>query len=210
MSVLTLRCVAPFQAWSCNGNFGNRTVSDKPTKSGIVGMIAGAMGRVRGSDVSDLVGLVMGVRIDKPSVSTLIDYQSATGVKKDENWIACKHYLQDATFTVYLAHDDKAFLEEIVNALTHPVFPVYFGRRVCIPTRPIVMGITDADIQEVMKTTPCQARNATEPMELYLEGDVEKNDIRAIYIDQDLPLNTGKDTRLFGSRKYYQLDSVPV
>lgn len=40
--------------------------------------------------------------------------------------------------------EDTCFAQELAEALTHPVFPLYLGRRACPPTLPLCLGLAGA------------------------------------------------------------------
>ena len=50
MAVLLLRLAAPLQAWGSNSKFIIRNTEREPTKSGVVGMLAAALGIQRNDD----------------------------------------------------------------------------------------------------------------------------------------------------------------
>lgn len=101
----------------------------EPTKSGIVGMIASAMGRSREDEVSDLAGLELAVRTEQPG-RLLRDFQTEVTSKGRRMPISNRYYLQDAVFLVGLAGEDD-LLENVSLALGHPCRPLYLGRRSC-------------------------------------------------------------------------------
>ncbi len=53
-----------------------------------------------------------------------------------------RFYLQDAVFSV-IAEIPLLIADEAVSALKCPVWPIFLGRRTCIPSRPIFNGIYD-------------------------------------------------------------------
>lgn len=68
MAVLLLRLAAPLQAWGSSSKFIVRSTEREPTKSGVIGMIAAALGIQRNDDPQKLVPLTtlrFGVRADK-------------------------------------------------------------------------------------------------------------------------------------------------
>ena len=123
-----------------------------PTKSGIMGMIGCAMGLERGNPKLAAMGreLQMAVRADR-SGTELIDYQTvqaerlltAEGKPRTggNTLVSYRTYLQDACFTVAIAGDQK-FLESIQDALRHPKWAIYLGRKACVPSRPVLDAIT--------------------------------------------------------------------
>ena len=70
MSVLLLRFAAPLQAWGSSSKFDIRTTEREPTKSGVIGMIASALGIQRNAENADdelkkLNEMRFGVRVEK-------------------------------------------------------------------------------------------------------------------------------------------------
>ena len=66
MAVLLLRLSGPMQSWGDSSRFVRRTTRTEPTKSGVVGMLASALGRSREDALDDLAQLEFGV--DRKSV----------------------------------------------------------------------------------------------------------------------------------------------
>lgn len=144
---LLLRLNAPLQSWGSGSVYDSRETDDMPTKSGVTGILAAALGRKRGEPLEDLLELKFGVRVDCQGVK-LNDFQvTHMGEKLNAN-LANKAYLSDATFLVGLGHEEFGFLKKIEEALTHPVFSVFLGRRSCPPTQPMVKGIWEGDVYQ--------------------------------------------------------------
>ena len=55
MATLLLRLAAPLQAWGADSKFETRKTNREPTKSGVIGLLAAALGlrRVRSSSTRD-------------------------------------------------------------------------------------------------------------------------------------------------------------
>lgn len=66
MAVLLLRLAGPMQAWGVRSRFTVRSTELAPTKSGVIGMLAAAVGRRRTDPIEDLIKLRFGVRKDQP------------------------------------------------------------------------------------------------------------------------------------------------
>jgi len=169
-STLVLRLAGPLQSWGITGQFGRRDTHTQPTKSGVVGMIAACLGRERGADIRDLASLLMGVRVDQPG--TLIeDYHTisrtdgstlptASGAnKKDLTAVTRRWYLADAVFLVTLA-GDKKLLGVIADAINHPVYAPTLGRRSCVPTGRVNLGVHDRDAEILLAEWPWEAGGA--------------------------------------------------
>ena len=195
MAVLLLRLAAPLQAWGSSSKFIVRSTEREPTKSGVVGMIAAAMGIQRNDDAKKLAPLAQlrfGVRADKEGI-LLKDFHMVHGYKIAD--VTERYYLSDAVFLAVLECDDKKLLEEIAAALQKPVYPLYLGRKSCPPTLPVVLGVKDEDMLTALKNEPF----------LY-ENDRRKN-IRISYevssggaMVQDVPLSFSQLHRKHGWR----------
>ncbi len=150
MYTLLLRLGAPLQSWGSESMYDRRETDVMPTKSGVIGMLAAALGRKRGEPLHDLTKLHFGVRTDLPGTK-LEDFQITNmGEKRNAN-LSYRVYLSDAVFVAGLSCEDRTFLEELAYALEHPKFPVYLGRRSCPPTQPFVLGIRERELLEALQ-----------------------------------------------------------
>ncbi len=158
--ILLLRLEAPLQSYGERAKWDFRDTAYFPTKSGVIGMLACAMGLRRGS--SDIISLTenleVNVRADIPG-NIIIDFhtikavfinakgelRTAAGVKKGEPSVVIskRQYIEDASFLVAVC-GDYALLERCREALLDPVWPPFLGRKSCIPTRPVFEALTDA------------------------------------------------------------------
>lgn len=163
MSTLLLRLASPLQAWGTDSKFEVRETGREPSKSGVVGLLAAALGRRRDEDLSDLDALRFGVRVDQEG-KLLRDYHTAHG--KDA-YITNRYYLADACFLVGL-EGERAFLEQLADAIQHPNFPLFLGRRSCPPSQPLfpcdpknpmnkLDEIVEKDLITALRETPWQA-----------------------------------------------------
>lgn len=149
MATLLLRLSAPLQAWGTESSFDTRRTDSYPSKSGVIGMLAAALGRSRSDSVDDLNKLRFGVRVDDEGV-LLRDYHTANG-EKNKQYITNRYYRSDATYLVGLESDDSSFLEAIRDALLSPAYPLYLGRRSCPPTMPLVKGLREAGLADALE-----------------------------------------------------------
>lgn len=153
MAVILLRLAAPLQSWGVNSKYDYRKTEKEPSKSGVIGLIAAALGRGRTESVEDLSKMKFGVRTDLEG-KIMVDYQTARSDKSA--YIIRREYLEDAVFLVGLETDDADFLEEIAYALEHPVHNLFLGRRSCPPTLPLFIGIREGSLKNVLKEEPLQ------------------------------------------------------
>ena len=58
---------APMQSWGTKSQFASRDTAMEPTKSGVVGLLAAALGvpREEDDDIQRLARMRMGVRVDR-------------------------------------------------------------------------------------------------------------------------------------------------
>jgi CRISPR system Cascade subunit CasD len=126
-----------------------------PTKSAVIGLLAGALGVRRVEEETHRAmaqGLGMALRIDAEG-EPLRDFHTVQTVKlsrnatpstraqaldcnvKDTPIVSLRDYLCDAAFTVCLWRrgDGAPQLAELARALEHPVFVPYLGRKSCPP-----------------------------------------------------------------------------
>ncbi len=171
-ALLVLRLEGALQAWGEISKWDFRDSADLPTKSGVIGLLGSALGLERGSPelvmLSDAVKLA--VRADRRGVRT-VDFQTVTGSplrnaegkpKTGGNTIISRHaYLQDACFTVFLETGDL-LRERITAALQAPKWPLYLGRKNCVPSRPVFEAVTTlyASLEDAVRRYPAAERAA--------------------------------------------------
>lgn len=169
MPTLLLRLVGPMQSWGTISRFDQRDTGKEPSKSGVIGLLAAAMGidRENWEDLEPLTHLRMGVRHDRPGIPKR-DYQTAgcastdTIIKadrsqaKDGGVVSQRDYLADAAFLVGLEGEDLALLENVDAALRDPVWPLALGRKSYVATEPIWCdgGIRGMGLVEVLQNHP--------------------------------------------------------
>lgn len=148
MSTLTLQLVG-LQSYGTNQSMERvRDTGLEPSKSAVVGMLCGAIGKDRNSDgrdglppLAEFCKLKMGVRVDREG-QLRTDYQTATGgvIASDGSLkdTACfvKYYLADAAFLVGM-EGPQEFLERLLAGLQNPVWAPCLGRRGCVPAKPV-------------------------------------------------------------------------
>ena len=154
MATLLLRLAAPLQSWGADSKFEIRKTEREPTKSGVIGLLAAALGLRRddAAGLQPLCGLRFGVRVDREG-ALLEDFHPAgnptprqvqaarrKGRTPDAPYVTRRYYLADAVFLVGLESEDEALLQNLAWALGHPVYPLFLGRRSCPPTLPLCLG----------------------------------------------------------------------
>lgn len=149
MPSLMLRLVGPMQSWGTTSRFDQRDTGKEPSKSGVLGLVAAALGidRANWSDLEPLTHLSMTVRHDRPGVPKR-DYQTAGCAKGDViikadgkpsggGVVSSRFYLADAAFLVVLGGEDRALLDRAHDALRNPRWPLALGRRSYVPSEQV-------------------------------------------------------------------------
>lgn len=155
MSTLLMRLAAPMQSWGVDGKYDRRGTERAPTKSGVVGFVAAALGRRRNEGIEDLAALCFGVRIDREG-ALLHDYHTAKSIRSA--YVTHRYYLCDAVFLAGL-EGDEALLREIERALNRPMFPLFLGRRSCPPEGRISLGVRAQSLLDALKDEPTLVEN---------------------------------------------------
>jgi CRISPR system Cascade subunit CasD len=164
LASLALCFDAPMQSWGQRSRFVVRDTAAEPTKSGVVGLIAAALGIARDDDASiaELARLRMGVRVDREGTIER-DYHTVQNVpdtegKHNRGVESWRYYLADALFLTVI-EGQEIELGRLHQALANPRWPLYLGRRAFLPARPIVSigdppAVTRHPIEEVLATYP--------------------------------------------------------
>lgn len=157
-------CVAllldgPLQSWGHASRFDRRTTALHPTRSGVLGLIAAAMGIDKESpDEAGQLGRLAPLRLTTVTLGRqsrrgqalpmrrLEDYHTVTGIRRASGKVdpeatvqTFRHYLLDARFGV-LIEGPASLLDEIAMALRDPKWGVWLGRKSCIPASPVLAG----------------------------------------------------------------------
>lgn len=154
-NTLFLRLEGPLQSWGERARWDVRDTAPEPTKSGIVGLLACALGLSADQDLRILSqGIRVGVRCDRPG-SMLIDYHTVVGgimsegkikrnatTREPETVVSRRAYLCDASFLIAVQAASD-IIGQLAYALQYPVWPIYLGRKSCPPACPPFEGVSD-------------------------------------------------------------------
>jgi CRISPR system Cascade subunit CasD len=154
---LALLLDAPMQSWGFASRFTRRTTALHPTRSGVFGMIAAALGIDKQStNETETLARFAAIRVTVVTlprqdyrgrdrlIQRLEDYHTVTGIRRasgkvedDATVLTNRHYLLDARFGVIL-EGDPSLLGEIEEALINPKWGLWFGRKCCLPATPVL------------------------------------------------------------------------
>ncbi|MGB0743898.1 MAG: type I-E CRISPR-associated protein Cas5/CasD [Opitutales bacterium] len=170
MPALAFYIDAPLQSWGASSKYQHRETNNFPTKSGIIGLIAAALGidKHRFDEAEHLRPLValrftaVKLGATKHHIGRLTDFHTVGGgydktIKWEKmsipqkaktggpSWTVLTHrsYLTDARFVILLDSPDLALLEKIQSALLDPTWGVWFGRKHCIPASPLAPALAE-------------------------------------------------------------------
>ncbi|GAB6194358.1 type I-E CRISPR-associated protein Cas5/CasD [Desulfocastanea catecholica] len=214
MATLLLRLMGPMQSWGTTSRFDQRDTGKEPSKSGVIGLLAAAMGidRENWVDLEPLTRLIMAVRHDRPGIPKM-DYQTAgcaagdTIIKaegkqaKGGGVVSQRFHLADAAFLVGLECDDISFLERIHASLGNPVWTLALGRKSYVPSESIWIegGVQDAPLMELLSRWPWIAnRRKWEDLPEKILISYESQDGSGV-LKMDQPLSSFAERR-FGAR----------
>ena len=199
MSTLLLRLAAPLQAWGTDSKFEVRRTNREPSKSGVIGLLAAALGLRRDADLSKLSALRFGVRVDRNG-EVIKDFHMAKAEKT--SYLTYRYYLSDAIFLVGLESEDRSFLEQIERALRNPCFPLFLGRRSCPPTLPLVLGIREDALETALRGEENQNEDlkSIRQSHRYIRLDCGVGEQEGAVV-QDLPISFNPMKREFGYRR---------
>jgi CRISPR system Cascade subunit CasD len=171
-NTLFVRLEGPLQAWGERARWSVRDTASEPTKSGVVGLLACALGLSADDDLRTLSRQVrVGVRCDRPG-ALLVDYHTvmgtlnAQGARKmssgrphtEQTW---RSYLCDASFLVAVQAAPE-LIARLADAVQSPHWPVFLGRKSCVCSRPPFAGLGDyGTLQAALETVPVRAISET-------------------------------------------------
>jgi CRISPR-associated protein Cas5/CasD subtype I-E len=143
MKKITIHLAAPLASFGVGMRLQHRQTAPVATRSAIIGMIACAMGRVRGSDNSDIEQLTIewgeqqhdGIARDFQTVREGVTY----GGSPNRAIITERHFMQDYSGSATLSGDD-ALIDSVERSLRLPTWQLYLGRRAHVLSAPVVQS----------------------------------------------------------------------
>ncbi|WP_127354015.1 type I-E CRISPR-associated protein Cas5/CasD [Actinacidiphila soli] len=191
---ILLHLAGPLQSWGTHSAFNERDTARFPTRSGIIGLLAACLGRRRGEAVDDLARLSLTSRTDRggvllrdlhtvggglPAKGTVTTAEGKKRPQAQATLLSHRSYLADAAFTAALTGNDTALLRECADALRHPVWPPYLGRRSCPPEGPLLIGLLEDPLHHLVRlplacaSTPLRQPTSNPPAEQFRGKSVD-------------------------------------
>ncbi len=222
MATLLLRLVGPMQSWGTTSRFTQRDTRHEPSKSGVIGLLAAALGipREDWNNLEPLTRLMMAARHDRPGTPKR-DYQTAAcaasdtiiradgSLAKDGGVVSERFYLADAAFLIGLESPDRALLDKAHAALRNPAWPLSLGRKSYVPSESIWIedGLKDLPLLETFRIHPwLGSKRPWEALPERLRVSLESEDGSGL-MAMDQPLSSFAERR-FGAR-FIRSDWIP-
>ena len=179
---------------------GTRPSDTMPRKSMVVGILAAALGRKRGENISDLASLRCGSLVIN-SGRMENDFQRVDYIDRNhtQTIIGQRGYISDGDFVVAV-EGDREFLEEIHKALLNPKWALYMGRSSCPAPPDLAMDIIDLPLKDALLTLVPE-----KGARLRIESHGTGQDI----IVRDKPLSFEWGNRRYGSTMYEEIFVKP-
>ena len=197
MKVLLLRLEAPLMAFGSVAIDNIGGTDQLPSASLLTGLLGNALGykRSEGSRLQALQArLHYAVRADRPG-HIMQDFQTAQLAKDDKAWttrgapagrdggaktyasphIRYRQYHADASVTVAIhlePESDPPTPSECATALNTPARPLFIGRKPCLPSEPLLLGLVEADsLIDSLKQVPLSDTQESSKVWLYQQSD---------------------------------------
>ena len=152
MNGFILHLQGPMMSYADKGFGQLREEGEAPSRSAVIGMVAGAMGLERGSE--RLLELHNELRVHVAQISSgalLVDYHTVltAGYKemdptrlrregaKGNPTLTWRSYHCDTHFMAFVESSNQELLDECSRALHDPVYTAFLGRRSCPPSTPL-------------------------------------------------------------------------
>jgi CRISPR system Cascade subunit CasD len=183
------------QSWGASAKFDRRPTGRLPTKSGVIGLLACALGIRRDDD--EAIGKLANLRFaagagekdgEFKEGKLIRDFHTAAKRRgKEMSWVTNRYYLSDALFFVGF-EGNREFLEKIDHAVRNPAFPLFLGRRSCPPEGRVSMGICDMKLEEALKSHGVK------------KISIDSYDEAGTQFVRDFPISFNQEYRRFGIR----------
>lgn len=142
---LKLVCSAMLQSWRIRSLGPSQRYTElAPTKSGIIGMIACALGYERDDKRIDILANSTELYLDVKNSGSMLESATINSI----DTLIDKEYLVGRRFVLYLISDEET-LNKIQAALKAPVWQYYLGSKCCIPAEPVSQGISEIKEGEI-------------------------------------------------------------
>lgn len=219
LKTLLLKFAGPLQSWGTNSDFETRHTDLYPSKSAVIGMIAGSLGYRRDEDekINQLKSLDFAVRIDQPG-NLLRDFHTAKTYTTNgtfiRTYVTNRYYIEDGVFVVAVGSEDEKIIDSISVAIQKPYFQQYMGRRALPVNSDFILGMVDGEVLSSLRKCVWQAskwyqKENKEITELYIYADSKLLPTKRKMIRHDEVVSFNQKARNFDYR-YESMQKVSV
>lgn len=216
MSTILLKFASPLQSWGTNSHFNIRHTDLHPSKSAVIGMLAGALGyrREQDKEIQELNKLDFAVRSDQIAGITK-DFQIARHEYIEKNvYLTDRYYLEDSIFLVALGSDDEDIMDQIEYGLKNPYFQLFLGRKSVPINADFFVERNELDPIENLKTYPWlasewyQNRYPNMSLSIFADGDLieDENSIVSKEMRRDRVISFSQKERIIKDRQEVRID----
>ncbi|MET7686928.1 type I-E CRISPR-associated protein Cas5/CasD [Streptomyces sp. NPDC005483] len=216
MPTLLMRFDAPMQSWGTRSKFARRDTGTEPTKSGVVGLLAAALGVSRDDErsISELAQLRMGVRVDREGIVEQ-DFHTVQNVPntegKNHRTVVTERY--DLAHALFLGPSNHPTTKSFA-ACTTP-FCIRAGRCTSDAKHSYPLGRSSAADTGSLQLSPMKARRRAQAeaeneaatwLRTVVDADPSMLDVELRY---DHPITFSEQDRRYAPRAV-QISHVPL
>lgn len=143
---------------------------------------------------------------------TVQNTRRASGAINNDCVLTHRQYLTDASFGVLL-EGDALLLGEIVTVLADPKWGIWLGRKTCIPSAPLLVGLKEhsANLLQLLKENKKDALRlliGEKPLESFTRQEEVESFAEGLDSLPDSPLSFATERRLFSPRRVRTLHGL--
>ncbi len=216
----------PLQSWGFDSRFNRRDTLKFPTKSGVFGLLLASLGASGAQkDLLDQLShfqhtvVAFYSKNQISEVPLLVDFHMVgSGYNDSDTWqrlhipkksdgkkpvgsgakLTYRYYIQDTSFAV-VQEIPLTLKDKLVQSLQQPEFPLYLGRKSCVPTESLFQGVYAESKDALSAAFDIATQKDKVQSFIVKEGEHEGE----VFILRDVP-------EVFGVEKYYRDRIVTV
>ncbi|MEI8013066.1 MAG: type I-E CRISPR-associated protein Cas5/CasD [Candidatus Omnitrophota bacterium] len=123
-----------------------------------------------------------------------ITVSADTGKPREHAVLTQRQYLTDASFGI-LIEGESLLLQRIADALKDPVWGIWLGRKTCIPSAPVLVGLKKERVEALhllIGDKPLEMFTVQEDVDNFMDGTDSLSDV---------PVSFKTDKRVFSPRR---------
>ena len=146
MTGFLLHLQGPMQSWADTGFGQIREAGLFPSRAGVLGIVAAALGIPRGDERLVALHDAFHVHIAVVRSGTVLkDYHTVETKPGKSKTLTWRDYRHDAHFAALVEAESSSEVDHAVAALRDPVYATFLGRRSCPPATPLLPVLLPQD-----------------------------------------------------------------